>query len=68
MFEPEVAYAELDDIMNLAEQFITFIVHRVLENRRTELNELERDISKLEGIAAPFPRRSIRRCGQDASE
>jgi asparaginyl-tRNA synthetase len=56
MVEPEVAYAELDDIMNLAEQFITFIVHRVLENRRTELNELERDISKLEGIAAPFPR------------
>jgi len=56
MVEPEVAYAELDDIMNLAEEFITFIVHRVLENRRNELIELERDISKLEKIAPPFPR------------
>src|SRR6266446_4453622 len=56
MVEPEVAYAELDDIMNLAEEFITFIVHRVLENRRAELTELERDISKLEKIARPFPR------------
>src|SRR5438067_5906596 len=56
MVEPEVAYAELDDIMNLAEEFITFIVHRVLENRRAELGELERDISKLEKIAPPFPR------------
>ena len=56
MVEPEVAYAELDDIMNLAEEFITFIVHRVLENRHAELGELERDISKLEKIAPPFPR------------
>jgi asparaginyl-tRNA synthetase len=56
MVEPEVAYAELDDIMKLAEEFITFIVHRVLENRRRELTELERDISKLEAIAPPFPR------------
>ena len=56
MVEPEVAYAELDDIMNLAEEFITFIVHRVIENRRAELTELERDISKLEAIARPFPR------------
>jgi asparaginyl-tRNA synthetase len=53
MVEPEVAYAELDDIMKLAEEFITFIVRRVLENRRAELNELERDISKLEKVAAP---------------
>jgi asparaginyl-tRNA synthetase len=56
MVEPEVAYAELDDIMNLAEEFITFIVQRVLENRGKELTELERDISKLEKIAPPFPR------------
>jgi asparaginyl-tRNA synthetase len=56
MVEPEVAYAELDDIMNLAEEFITFIVRRVVENRPNELNELERDISKLERIAPPFPR------------
>jgi len=56
MVEPEVAYADLDDVMNIAEDFITFIVHRVLENRRKELGELERDISKLEQIALPFPR------------
>ncbi len=56
MVEPEVAYAELNDIMTLAEEFITFIVRRVLENRRTELTELERDVSKLEKIAPPFPR------------
>jgi len=56
MVEPEVAYADLDDVMNIAEDFITFIVHRVLENRRKELGELERDISKLEKVAVPFPR------------
>jgi asparaginyl-tRNA synthetase len=56
MVEPEVAYAELDDTMKLAEDFITFIVHRVLENRQKELAELERDVSKLEAIQTPFPR------------
>jgi asparaginyl-tRNA synthetase len=56
MVEPEVAFAELDDVMELAEDFLTFIVHRVLENRRKELAGLERDISKLELIKKPFPR------------
>ncbi|HXU35994.1 MAG TPA: asparagine--tRNA ligase [Blastocatellia bacterium] len=56
MVEPEVAFAELDDLMDLAERFLTFIVQRVLENRRKELAELERDTSKLEKIAPPFPR------------
>src|SRR3954464_1771260 len=56
MVEPEVAYATLDDIMSLAEQFITFIVKRVLENRRKNLETIGRDISKLEKIEAPFPR------------
>jgi asparaginyl-tRNA synthetase len=56
MVEPEVAYADLNDIMKLAEDFIAFIVRRVLENRRKELDELERDVSKLEKIQAPFPR------------
>jgi asparaginyl-tRNA synthetase len=56
MVEPEVAYAELDDIMTLAEEFISFIVARVLENRRRELAELGRDTSKLESIKPPFPR------------
>ncbi|MEK6321349.1 MAG: asparagine--tRNA ligase, partial [Acidobacteriota bacterium] len=56
MVEPEVAYADLNDIMTLAEEFISFIVRRVLENRRKELAELERDTSKLENIEPPFPR------------
>jgi asparaginyl-tRNA synthetase len=56
MVEPEVAYAKLDDIMALAENFISFIVGRVLENRKEELKYLERDVSKLEKIAPPFPR------------
>lgn len=56
MIEPEVAFAELDDIMELAENFITFIVRRVLENRKMELKALERDTSKLENIQPPFPR------------
>jgi asparaginyl-tRNA synthetase len=56
MVEPEVAYAELNDIMELAEDFLTFIVQRVLENRRAELTELDRDIAKLESIQKPFPR------------
>lgn len=56
MVEPEVAYADLNDIMTLAEEFISFIVSRVLENRRKELAELERDVSRLEGIKPPFPR------------
>ncbi|PWT89468.1 MAG: asparagine--tRNA ligase [Acidobacteria bacterium] len=56
MIEPEVAFAELDDIMELAENFIAFIVQRVLENRKPELKLLERDISKLEKIQVPFPR------------
>jgi len=56
MVEPEVAYATLDDIMNLAEQFITFIVERVLERRRADLEATGRDVAKLEKIGVPFPR------------
>jgi asparaginyl-tRNA synthetase len=56
MVEPEVAYADLNDIMNLAEDFLTFVAHRVVENRRRELAELDRDTSKLEKIEPPFPR------------
>ena len=56
MVEPEVAYATLDDLMQLAEEFITHIVTRVLERRRPELDTIGRDISKLEKVATPFPR------------
>ena len=56
MVEPEVAWATLDDIMDLAEGFISFIVARCLERRRKDLEIIGRDISKLENIKAPFPR------------
>jgi asparaginyl-tRNA synthetase len=56
MVEPEVAYAELDDVMELAEGLITFIVKRCLEKRRVDLQTIGRDISKLEKIEVPFPR------------
>src|SRR6187399_1650547 len=56
MVEPEMAYAGLDDVMNLAEDLIVAVVARVLEKRRQELKVLERDISKLESVQKPFPR------------
>ena len=56
MVEPEVAFADLEDNMLLAEQFIEHIVQSVLKNRMPELKTLERDLSKLESIKAPFPR------------
>lgn len=56
MVEPEVAFAELPDVMDLAEAFLSFIVGRVLETRRAELAALERDTSRLERVVAPFPR------------
>jgi asparaginyl-tRNA synthetase len=56
MVEPEVAFMDLAGDMELAEQFISHIVARVLEDRKVELQTLERDISKLETVKAPFPR------------
>lgn len=56
MVEPEVAFAQLSDMMELAEQFLAYIVQRVLETRRKELTLLERDISALERVVPPFPR------------
>jgi len=58
MVEPEVAYGTLEDTMLLAEGFICFIIERVLTRRKAELETLERDVSKLEAIAPPFPRLS----------
>src|SRR5213593_705391 len=56
MVEPEVAFATLEDTMNLAERMITFIVQRVLERSSSELTSLERDLAKLEKISVPFAR------------
>ena len=58
MVEPEMAYATLEDVKSVAEEMIVFVVGRVLENRREELKRLERDVTKLEAIQAPFPRMS----------
>jgi len=56
MVEPEVAFATLDDVIELAEGLVSYVVARVLERRMPELKRLERDVSKLENITAPFPR------------
>ena len=56
MVEPEVAYATLDDVMDLIERFVESIVGRVLEERRLELAILERDVAPLERVKRPFPR------------
>ncbi|MDA0738050.1 MAG: asparagine--tRNA ligase [Nitrospirae bacterium] len=60
MVEPEVAFAELPDVMELAEDFLVMIVQRVLEKRQEELKVLERDVSKLEAVTPPFPRLTYR--------
>ncbi len=56
MVEPEVAYADLEDVMELAEDLVVSVVGRVLEKRRRELTIIERDTSKLEAVQKPFPR------------
>jgi len=56
MVEPEIAFCDLDQLMEIEEQFITHIVKRVLRDRQPELKSLGRDIAKLELIEAPFPR------------
>ncbi|MBC7370882.1 MAG: asparagine--tRNA ligase [Bdellovibrionaceae bacterium] len=56
MVEPEVAFNDMYDNMELAEQFVEYIVQRVLKNRAEELKVLERDTTKLSPIIAPFPK------------
>ncbi len=56
MVEPEVAFADLEDVITLAEGLVTEVVARVLDRRRRELAALERDTSKLEQIRTPFAR------------
>jgi asparaginyl-tRNA synthetase len=58
MVEPEMAYASLDDVMDLAEALVVEVVGRVLDKRTPELKTLERDTSKLESVKSPFPRLS----------
>lgn len=56
MMEPEMAFYDIDDNMNLIEDFLSYVVQRVIKNKRLELNFLGRDLSKLEKVVAPFPR------------
>ena len=56
MLEPEIAYCTLEDLMEIEEQLISYIVQQVLAKNRAELDLIERDISKLEAIQAPFAR------------
>jgi asparaginyl-tRNA synthetase len=56
MVEPEVAYADLNDVMTLGEGLVVSVIERVLERRQRELQTLERDTAKLERIKGPFPR------------
>lgn len=56
MVEPEVAFCDLDQLMEIEEQFISHIVRRTLEKCGPELKSLERDTTALEKIEPPFPR------------
>jgi len=56
MVEPEVAYASYEDMMDLGEGLILFIIQRVLTDRRAELEILERDLAALESVSSPFAR------------
>src|SRR4051812_8182065 len=58
MVEPEMAFADLEEVKRVAEEFVVYVVGRVLEKRREELKVLERDTSKLEAVQSPFVRLS----------
>jgi len=58
MVEPEAAYVQLEECMEIEEQLVSHIVQTVLRDRRMELDIVERDVSKLEPITPPFPRLS----------
>lgn len=56
MVEPEMAFFDLDDLIDFEEEFVTYIVQTTLKERRAELEFLERDVSFLENVKPPFPR------------
>ncbi|HYP06830.1 MAG TPA: asparagine--tRNA ligase [Bryobacteraceae bacterium] len=58
MVEPEMAFADLEEVKRVAEDMVSYVVGRVLDKRKAELQALERDTSKLEKVKAPFPRMS----------
>lgn len=64
MVEPEVAFNDLYDNMELAEQFVEYIVQRTLKNRADELQALERNVDSLSKVVAPFPRLHYREAAE----
>ena len=58
MVEPEIAFCDLDQLMEIEEQMVSFVVQRVLVERAPELKSLERDTSLLQAVQPPFPRLS----------
>lgn len=56
MLEPEIAFCNLEELMDLEEGMISYVVQQVLEKHQQELAIIERDVEKLKAIAAPFPR------------
>ncbi|HXV99034.1 MAG TPA: amino acid--tRNA ligase-related protein, partial [Anaerolineae bacterium] len=56
MLEPEIAYCDLDGLMNMEEEFVSYIVQRCLKERADELAVLERDTTALQRVTPPFPR------------
>lgn len=59
MVEPEMAFATIDDVMDVAERFLAYIVEQCLERNKTDLvDELERDTKLLEACTAPLPKMS----------
>src|SRR6202522_1339832 len=68
MVEPEMAYATIEDVKRVAEELLVFIVGRVLENKREDLKRLERDVTKLEAIQAPFSRLSYVVAGKNIKD
>jgi asparaginyl-tRNA synthetase len=56
MIEPEMAFVEHEESLEIQEQYVSFVVENVLKNCKLELNVLERDTSKLEKVKSPFPR------------
>jgi asparaginyl-tRNA synthetase len=56
MVEPEAAFCDLDQLMEIEEQFVSYIAKQVMDQCGPELKSLKRDVSKLEKITPPFPR------------
>ena len=56
MIEPEIAFCDLEELMDIEEEFVSYIVQKVIKERKAELDSLGRDLTKLESVKPPFPR------------